>query len=100
MTRPLTPDEDGLSEAEAWELARQVEEMGPADVVVVLRRPGRPQLRGTEAARSPRVTARLPESLLASYRESARRRHTSVSEEVRRVLAEHAPAPPRQPQRR
>ncbi len=45
MTRPLTPDEDGLSEAEAWELARQVEEMGPADVVVVLRRPGRPGVR-------------------------------------------------------
>lgn len=91
MTRPFSAEEDGLSEAEAWELARQVEEMGPEDVVTVLRRPGRPRLRGTEAGRSPRVTARLPESLLARYQESARRRHTSVSEEVRRILTEHAP---------
>jgi len=60
-------------------------------VVAVLRRPGRPRLRGTETGRSPRVTARLPESLLARYRESALHNHTSVTEEVRRVLTKHAP---------
>ena len=91
MTRPFTKEEDGLSDAEAWDLARQVEEMGPEDVVAVLRRPGRPRLRGTATGRSPRVTARLPDSLLARYRESARRHQTSVSEEVRRVLTEHPP---------
>ena len=36
MTSPFTSEQDGLSEAEAWELARQVEEMGPEDVVAVL----------------------------------------------------------------
>ncbi len=91
MTSPFTSEQDGLSEAEAWELARQVEEMGPEDVVAVLRRPGRPRLRGTETGRSPRVTARLPESLLARYRESALHNLTSVTEEVRRVLTKHAP---------
>ena len=49
-----------------------------------------------EAGRSPRVTTRVPETLLTRYRESARRRHTSVSEEVRRVLTEHAPGPSRE----
>jgi hypothetical protein len=91
VTRPLTEEEDGLSDAEAWELARQIEEMGPEDVVAVLHRPGRPRLRGTATGRSPRVTTRLPESLLERYRDSARRRRTSVSAEVRRVLTEHPP---------
>ena len=53
VTSPFTNEQDGLSEAEAWELARQVEEMGPEDVVAVLRRPGRPRLRARTRAAVP-----------------------------------------------